>query len=203
MANPELDRVRTDLEVISQALGAESPPVPVNWKRGLLNVLILVPLVLWSTVGPGTHMSLVIVATLLTLAATDIGRGREYHRQRAEHPASWREWRRQMIVPLWSAPLVSLLAIWGVANGVPPRTMVGLVLAVAGGIVVAMGCYAMIRRSYIPFGVSVIVCGLAMPWYTDQQVGVGLALMLLVAELTGWAVAARESRQAEHPHVTG
>lgn len=203
MTNSNLDRVQQDLEVISQALGAESPPVPVNWKRALLNVLILVPLVLWSTVGPGTHMSLVIVVTLLALVATDIGRGREYHRQRAKHPASWREWRRQMAIPLWAAPAVVLLNIWAVANGVPPRTMIGLTLAVAGGIIVSMGCFAMIRRSYIPFGLAVAVCGLAIPWYTDQQVGVGFGLMFLVAELTSWAVAARQQRQAERNHVTG
>jgi hypothetical protein len=202
MTSSDLDRVRKDLDVIQQALGAESFLVRANWKHALLNVLILVPLVLWSTVGPGTYMSLAIIVTLVALAAGGIGEGRAYRRERAEHPARWREWRRLMMVPLWGAPLVVLFGVWAISNGVPPRTMTGLVLAVAGGILVAMGCFAAIRRSYIPMGLAMIVCGLALPWYTDQQVGLGFALMFLVGELTSWAIAARQLRRAEQNHVT-
>jgi hypothetical protein len=95
-----------------------------------------------------------------------------------------------------------LLGYWAVANGVPPRTLVGLTLAIAGGVCVYIGCRSVIRRDYIPFGLAMIACGLAVPWYTDRQIGLGFALMFLVAELTSWALAARQLRRVEKHHVT-
>ena len=107
----------------------------------------------------------------------------------------------QTLVELGSAPLILLIFVWAIANGTPPNTMVGLVLAVAGSVATFIGLFSRIRRYWVGMGIAMLACGLVMPGATDRQVGLAMALMFIVGAPVSTAIAAWQLRARESGHV--
>jgi hypothetical protein len=127
---------------------------------------------------------------------------RKYKRQQDRHPSRWRNQRLGTLVVLGAVPLILLIFVWAIANGTPPNTMVGLVLAVGGGVFTLIGLVSRIRRYMIGMGVAMIACGLVMPVATDRQVGLAFALMFIVGATVSTAIAAWQLRAEESGHAT-
>ena len=202
MNDERVDRVREDLEAMKQAVGTELPFGTEDLKWGWFTALVFVPLAVWSLLGPGTYMSLAIVLSLLAVLPAELAFARKHRQQRNRHPGRWRETRLKTLVELGSAPLVILIWVWAIANGAPVNMMVGLVLAVGGGVLTFMGLFSRRRLAYVGLGITTIACGLAMPGATDQQVGLALALMFIVGSTASTAIAAWQVRDVESGHAT-
>jgi hypothetical protein len=203
MSDAGLDRVRADLEIMKQAAGTELPFGREDLKWGWIHGLVFVPLAVWSWLGPGTYMSLAIVLSLLATVPGVWVIWRRNRRQRDEHPSRWREHRRETLLSLAIAPPGYLLCVWAIVNGTPPNTMVGLILAVGGGVGTIIGLLSGRRRYYIGMGIAMIACGLVMPGATDQQVGLAMALMFIVGVPVSTAIAAWQLRVQESGHAIG
>ena len=202
MTSVELDRVRKDLEAMKQAAGMELPFGREDLKWGWIDGLVFVPLAAWAWFGPGTYMSLAIILSLLATLPGGWVLQRKYQRQRDRHPSRWRNQRLGTLVLLGAVPLILLIFVWAIANGTPPNTMVGLVLAVGGGVFTLIGLVSRIRRYMIGMGVAMIACGLVMPGATDRQVGLAFALMFIVGATVSTAIAAWQLRAEESGHAT-
>ncbi len=202
MNDVELERVREDLETMKQAAGTELPFGREDLKWGFLNSLIFVPLAAWAWLGPGTYMSLAMVLSLLAGLPMGWATARKYRRQRDRHPSRWREQRLLMRVVLGSLPLFCLIWVWAIANGTPPKTMMGLVLAVCGAVATLVGLLSRRRRYYAGMGIAMIACGLVMPGATDRQIGLAMALMFIVGAPVSTAIAAWRLRAEESGHAT-
>lgn len=201
MNDVELDRVREDLETMKQAAGMELPFGREDLKWGWIDGLIFVPLAAWSLLGPGTYMSLAIILSLVATLPGGWALRRKYRRQRDRHPGRWREQRLGALLVLGAMPLVILIAVWAIANGTPPNTMVGLVLAVSGCVYTFMGLFSRRRRYSVGMGIAMIACGLVMPGATDRQVGLAVALMFIVGAPVSTAIAAWQLRAQESAHA--
>lgn len=202
MTSAELDRVRKDLEAMKQAAGMELPFGREDLKWGWIDGLVFVPLAAWAWLGPGTYMSLAIILSLLATLPGAWVLQWKYKRQRDRHPSRWRNQRLGTLVVLGAVPLILLIFVWAIANGTPPNTMVGLVLAVGGGVFTLIGLVSRIRRYMIGMGVAMIACGLVMPGATDRQVGLAFALMFIVGATVSTAIAAWQLRAEESGHAT-
>ena len=202
MADAELDRVRRDLETMKQVAGTELPFGREDLKWGLLNSLVFVPLAAWAWLGPGTYMSLAVVLSLLAALPVGWAIARKCRRERDRHPGRWREQRLLMLVVLGAVPLFCLIWVWAIANGTPPKTMMGLVLAVAGCVGTFIGLFSRIRRYYLGMGIAMIACGLVIPGATDRQTGLALALMFIIGGSLSTAIAAWQLRAEESGHGT-
>ncbi len=202
MNDAGLDRVRQDLKVMKQAAGTELPFGREDLKWGWIDGLMFVPLAAWAWLGPGTYMSLAIILSLLATLPGGWAFRRNRLRQRDRHPSRWREQRLGTMVVLGAVPLCCLIWVWAIANGTPPNTMVGLVLAVGGGVFTFIGLFSRIRRYMIGMGVATIACGLVMPGATDRQVGLAMALMFIVVAPVSTVIAAWQLRVEESGHAT-
>ena len=151
---------------------------------------------------PGTYMSLAIVLSLLAALPTELAIARNHRQQRDRHPSRWRETRYQTLVELGVALPAFLLFVWAIANGTPANTMVGLLLAVGGGVLTFFGLFSRRRRYYLGIGISCILGGLVMPWCSDQQVGLVFALMFGGGSTLSTAIAAWQLRDGENVLVT-
>lgn len=200
MSDADLDRVRRDLETMKEAVGTELPFGPKEVRRTFLHSLLAVPLALWATVGPGTYMSLVIIVTLVVIAIAESSLGRKFRRQRFEHPFRWREYRYQLLGELAAVPFILGFFCWAVANGTPPRTMMGLVLLVGGGIFLFIAAFSPKRRFYGGMGLAMIACGSVMPWCLDRGDGLTLALLFFVGGSLSAAIQAWQLRRVERSH---
>jgi len=203
MAGTELDRVRRDLEAMKQAAGTGLPFGREDLKWGWIDGLIFVPLAAWAWLGPGTHMSLAIVLSLLATLPGAWAIWRKHRRQRDQHPSPWREQRRRTLLTLGVVPLGYLIAVWAIANGTPPNTMVGLTLAIGGGVCTFTGLFSRQRRYYLGIGMAMIACGLVMPGATDRHVGLAIALMFIVGAPVSTVIAALQLRAQENGDATG
>ena len=197
-----LERVRQDLETMKQAAGTELPFGREDLKWGWIDGLIFVPLATWAWLGPGTYMSLAIILSLLATLPGAWALRRKYRGQRDRHPSRWREQRLGTLVCLAAAPLVYLIAVWAIANGTPPNTMVGLVLAAGGCVATIMGLFSRKRRYYVGLGIAMMACGLVMPGATARQVGLAMALMFIVGAPASTAIAAWQLRAQESGYAT-
>jgi hypothetical protein len=202
MSEIGLDRVREDLEAMKQAAGTELPFGREDLKWGWIDGLVFVPLAIWSYLGPGTYMSAAIILSLLATVPGAWAIARKHRQQRDRHPSRWRATRYQTLVELGSAPLVVLIAVWAIANGTPVNTMVGLALAVGGGVLTFIGLFSRRRRYNLGIGIALILGGLAMPWCSDQQVGLVFALMFGGGATLSTAIAAWQLRDVENGHAT-
>ena len=79
--------------------------------------------------------------------------------------------------------------------------MVGLTLAVGGGVATFIGLFSRIRRYWLGMGIAMIACGLVMPGATDRQVGLAMALMFIVGAPVSTVIAALQLRAQENPHA--
>ena len=201
MNDAGLDRVRQDLEVMKQAAGTELPFGREDLKWGWIDGLIFVPLAAWAWLGPGTYMSLAIILSLLATLPGGWAFRRNRLRQRDRHPSRWREQRLGTLVLLGAVPLICVIWVWAIANGTPPNTMVGLVLAVSGCVYTFMGLFSRRRRYSVGMGIAMIACGLVMPGATDRQVGLAVALMFIVGAPVSTAIAAWQLRAQESAHA--
>ena len=197
-----LDRVREDLEAMKQAAGTELPFGREDLKWGWLTGLIFVPLAVWSWFGPGTYMSLAIVLSLLAALPPELAIARKHRQQKDRHPSRWRETRYQALVELGVAIPAFLLCVWAIANGTPANTMVGLLLAVGGGVLTFFGLFSRRRRNYLGIGIACILGGVVMPWCSDQQVGLAYALMFGGGATVSTAISAWQLRDVESGHAT-
>ena len=202
MNDEQVERVRKDLEAMKQAAGTELPFGREDLKWGWFTALVFVPLAVWSLLGPGTYMSLAIVLSLLAVLPAELAFARKHRQQRNRHPSRWRETRLKTLVELGAAPLVLLISVWAIANGTPVITMVGLVLAVGGGVLTFTGIFCRRRLAYVGLGITMIPCGMVMPWCTDQQFGLAFALMFIVGSTASTAIAAWQLRGVEGGHAT-
>ena len=202
MTDVGLDRVRRDLETMKQAAGTELPFGREDLKWGWIDGLIFVPLAAWAWLGPGTYMSLAIDLSLMATVPGAWAIRRNHRRQRDRHPSRWREQRLGTLVLLGVVPLGYLIFVWAVVNGTPPNTMVGLALAVGGGVATFMGLFFRRRRYLVGMGIAMTVCGLVMPGATDRQVGLAMALMFIVGAPVSTAIAAWQLRAQESGHAT-
>ena len=202
MTDAGLDRVRRDLDIMRQAAGTELPFGREDLKWGWIDGLIFVPLAAWACFGPGTYISLAIILSLLATLPGGWAISRKYRREQDRHPSRWRERRLGLLVLLGSAPLGYLIFVWAVVNGTPPNTMVGLTLAVGGGVATFIGLLSRIRRYWLGMGIAMIACGLVMPGATDRQVGLAMALMFIVGAPVSTAIAAWQLRAQESGHAT-
>jgi len=202
MSDAGLDRVRRDLETMKQAAGTELPFGREDLKWRWIDGLIFVPLAAWAWLGPGTYMSLAIVLSLLATLPGGWAIRRKHRRERDRHPSRWREQRLGTLVLLGAVPLGYLIFVWAVVNGTPPNTMVGLTLAVGGGVATFIGLLSRIRRYYLGMGIAMIACGFVMPGATDRQVGLAMALMFIVGAPISTAIAAWQLRAQESGHAT-
>jgi hypothetical protein len=96
-----------------------------------------------------------------------------------------------------------LLFVWAVLNGTPPNTMVGLALAVGGGVGTFFGLFVPQRRYYLGMGIAMIACGLVMPGATDRQVGLAFALMFIVGASVSTIIATLQLRAQENGDAAG
>jgi MFS family permease len=197
-----LDRVRQDLETMKQAAAVELPFGREDLKWGWIDGLIFVPLAAWAWLGPGTYMSLAIILSLLATLPGAWAVSRKYRREQDRHPSRWREQRRGTLLLLAVVPPGYLLFVWAVVNGTPPNTMVGLTLAVGGGVATFIGLLSRIRRYWLGMGIAMIACGLVMPGASDRQVGLAMALMFIVGAPVSTVIAAWQLRAQESGHAT-
>lgn len=202
MNDAGLDRVRQDLEAMKQAAAVELPFGSEDLKWGWIDGLIFVPLAAWAWLGPGTYMSLAIVLSLLATLPGAWAIQRKHRRQRDRHPSRWRGQRHVTLLLLGAVPLAYVIAVWAIANGTPPNTMVGLALAVGGGVCTFMGLFSSRRRYLVGMGIAMTACGLVMPGATDRQVGLAMALMFIVGAPVSTAIAAWQLRAQESGHAT-
>ena len=202
MSDADLDRVRRDLETMKEAAGTELPFGRADVKRDVLQGLLAVPLALWSTVGPGTHMSLAIILTLIALVVPGLTWGVKHRHQRFQRPSRWREYRYEILLPLVAAPFLVFFACWAIANGTPPMTMVGLVLIAAGIGACLIALFSQRRRTWGGMGVAMMACGVVMPWCTEQQTGLAMALLFIVGGSATAAIGAWQLRRNEGNHGT-
>ncbi len=200
MRDAQLDRVRRDLATMKDAAGTELPFGRQEVRRKMLHALLAVPLAIWAIVGPGTHMSLALIVTLIALLVAESTLGAKYRRQRFQHPSRWKEFRLGILAPLAGAPLVLFGFYWAAANGTPVRTMMGLVLFATGIAFCLIALFSQKRRHYCGMGAAMMVCGIIMPLCSDRQVGLAIALLFIVgAPLTG-AIQAWQLRRSELNH---
>ena len=197
MSDVELDRIRRDLQTMKDAAGTELPFGREELRNNVLHGLLAVPLAIWATVGPGTHMSLAIIVTLITMALADWFWGAKYRRQRFQHPSRWKEFRIQTLAPLAAAPLVLFGCYWAIANGTPVGTMIGLVLFAGGAACCLIALFSQRRRHYCGMGAVMMTCGIVMPWCSEQQTGLAFALLFLVGGLASTAIGAWQLRRNE------
>ena len=200
MTDAELDRVRRDLEIMQDAVGTELPFGRKEILKTFLSGLWAVPLAIWATLGPGTYISLAIVLTLVAMVLVGSATGAKSRRQRFQEPRRWREFRYEMLVPLALAPFVLFGFYWAVANGTPPKTMMGVVLFVAGVALCFIAGFSRARRSYFGMGVATMTCGVVMPWCSERQIGLALALLFIVGASAEAAIGAWQLRRSEANH---
>jgi len=202
MSDAELDRVRRDLETIKDAAAAELPFGREEVKRTVLHGLLAVPLAIWATVGPGTYMSVAIIATLIAIVIAGSTLGAKCRRQRFEHPSRWRECRYTILGLLVGGPLGLFGIFWLVANGTPPKTMMGLALLAPGIGFCLVAVFSSRRRSYCGMGAAMVACGAAMPYCSDRQIGLAIALLFIVGASTAAAIQTWQLKRSEGNHGT-
>lgn len=201
MSDADLSRVRHDLQTMKEAIGPDLPFGRKEMRRGFLNGLLAFPLVLWTAVGPGTHIWTAIVVTVLAIMITGMSTGRGVRRERFEHPLRWKEFRYQMLGGLAAGPFALLVFYWAIANGTPLKTMLGLVLLITGGVFCFVAALSRRRRSFAGMGTALIGCGSVMPSCTDRGMGLAVALVFLVGFSLSAAIQAWQLRRMERSHA--
>jgi hypothetical protein len=201
MTDADLSRVQRDLQTMQEAVGTELPFGRNEIRRGFLIGLLALPLVFWTTLGPGTHIWMAIAVTVLAIMITGMSTGRGVHRQRFEHPLRWKEFRYQMLGGLAAGPFALLIFYWAIANGTPLKTMLGLVLLITGGVFCFVAVLSRRRRSFAGMGVALTGCGSVMPWCTDRGMGLAVALLFLVGLWLSATIQAWQLRRVERSHA--
>ena len=188
MSEPEISRLREDLEAIRQAAGLD---LPFNrrdvWIMNPVLCALGAAIACMDWWAPPQHPWVVFFPLAVT-AGVWFGLVRSSHQRRAREPARWREMRYGLLQAFLVAPLLVAFVVWEKTLGMP-RAAIGSSAAFFVGL--ALGWFGVIdatRRFYLGCAVPMIVFGLAIPFCDPRQIHVGAGLMLIAIGLASAAI---------------
>jgi hypothetical protein len=180
MNDPELSRLRRDLDVIEQAAGLHSP---FGWPDVWL-ALGLVPcglvILLWAILGPGDYIfvSLVPLGVLALLAVA-----LQVVRYRRAGPS--RSLRHEWLATGLAALAFAVLILWEKWLSLPAVPVRGAAFIIAGIICLAVAAANRQRRVSLAATVALVPFGISLPLCSPQQValigGIAVAAAGVVA----------------------
>lgn len=188
MSEPEINRLREDLELIRQAAGLD---LPFNRR----DVWILTPVVCtagaliayvgWSVPSEygwvAAFPAAIVIGVWLCLA-------RSAHRGRAAEPVRWREMRYGLLSLFLFVPMFVGFMFWEALLEMPPAAIATSALFFLGLALAWFGVIDRTRRYYIGSALPSIVFGLAIPFCDPPQVRAGAGLMVIAVGLTTGAI---------------
>lgn len=188
MSEPEIRRLREDLDVIRQAAGVD---LPFNgrdvWLMTAVGCTTGAAIALMGWCVP-VRYNWVVVLPAAVMIAVWLGLAQSIRRRRATEPARWREMRYGLLSFFVFVPIVVGFMIWEVILGMPRATVGASALFFLGLGLAWVGVTGRTRRSYIGGGLPLIVFGLSIPFCDPQQVRVGAGLMVIAGGLATAAI---------------
>jgi hypothetical protein len=188
MDQPEITRLREDLEVMRQAAGVDLPfnrrdvwiMTPVTCLTGVAVALMgwwVPPQQSWMAVFPAA----VLIGVWLWLA-------RGARQCRAAEPVRWREQRYGLLWLFVFAPLFTGFVLLEVAMGMSRVAVTASATSLLG---LAVAWFAVIdrtRRYYLGVALPLMALGLAIPFCEPHQIRGGAGLMVIAAGLATAAI---------------
>jgi len=174
MGDLELNRMKQDLSAMHQALGLEPVFGPEDVWAALAGAGVGVGLVLWGKFGVPIH-AFFGAARLFTVALLALLGWRvavRHRRQKANHPARWREVRLSLKAFAIIVPILILFMLWSINHGVSRQSLGSTVLFAIGLVCSAIGICDRSRLYYLGFAVPLMVMGVAFGVFPNTwQVG--------------------------------
>jgi len=186
MSEPELTRLRRDLDVMEEAAGLV---LPFDW-RDVWLALGLVPcgiiILLWAAVGPWESIfaSLLPLGLLAIVAAgVQASRRRRLGRNRSQT----NDWISSAAVAIAFA----LLILWEKWLGLPARPVRGAAFIIFGAMCLVLSLSGRQRRVYLAATTTLVPFGIALPFCSPQQVAFvgGVAVVMggvVAASILAW-----------------
>jgi hypothetical protein len=186
MSDPDLSRLRRDLDVIEQAAGLNPP---FGW-RDVWLALGLVPcglvILLWALVGPWDYLFVSLVPLgLLALVAVA-------HSQRT---GKTRPFRQESFVTGLTALAFALVILWERWFALPAKPVRGAALIVAGVLCLAMAVTNRQRRVSLAATVALVPFGASLPLFSPQQVALVGGIAVAAAGVVAAGILAGQLRK--------
>ncbi len=188
MSEPEISRLREDLEVIRQAAGVDLP-----FTRRDIWVLTPLACVAGAVIACTgwflpTEYRWVAIFPAVAMVGAWLWLVRLAHRRRAAEPVGWREARYGLVAMLLFMPIFIGFIVWEATMGMSRAAVGSSALFFLG---LATAWFAVIdrtRRYYAGIAIPLIVFGLAIPYCDPRQGRVGAGLMVIAGALATAAI---------------
>ena len=188
MNEPEINRLREDLEAIRQAAGLDLPfnrrDVWILTPVGCIAGAVIACMGWWVPVEykwVALFPAAIVLGVWLVLA-------RSAHRRRATEPVYWRETRYGLLFLLLFMPVLVGFIVWEATMGAP-RAVIQTGAAFFPGLGLAwFGVIDRTRRYYIGGALPLIIFGLMIPFCDPRQIRAGAGLMLIAIGLLTAAI---------------
>jgi hypothetical protein len=199
MSDPDLARLRRDVDVIQEAAGLT---LPFGWRDVWLS-LGAVPcgllIVVWAAAGPWDY----IFASLLPLgllAVVAAGFHTSRHRRLGRGRALTNEWVSTGALALAFAVLI----LWEKWLGLPARPVRGAAFLIAGAMCFLVSLTGRQHRVLLAATAALVPFGLALPLCSDQQVAIvgGVAVIVAGGLAAGILAAQLRAERGERERAT-
>jgi hypothetical protein len=188
MSEPDINKLREDLETMRLAAGVDLPfskrdiciMTPVACMAGAAIACIgwWVPAEYkWAALFPIA----ILLGVWLILARAD-------HRRRATEPVHWRETRYGLMGLFIVTPLLAGFLYWETAMGLSGAALQSSVSFFGGLGIAWFGLIDRTRRHYIGTALPFLVFGMLIPFCDPRQIRAGVGLMLIVMALLTAAI---------------
>jgi hypothetical protein len=189
VSDPELARLRRDVDVIQEAAGLT---LPFEWRDVWLTLAAvpcgLVPLV-WGAAGP-LEYAFVSLIPLVLLAVVAAGFQASRHRRLGRGRALTNEWISVGAVALAFAVLIG----WEKWLGLPAMAVRGAGFILAGAMCFVLALTSRQRRVAIAATAALVPFGIALPLCSPRQVVMVGGAAVMVAGLVGAGILAGQLR---------
>jgi len=196
-----VDRIRGDLETLTQAAGLD---LPFGRHDVVANICVAACGVLlgaWAALAPWEYRGVVWVPiTLLILAGA--WSAWQAHRNRAASPSAWREHRLSIRGVLIATPLVAFYLLWQRWQGMPGGGSGGLALFIFGVAALVVALTDRRRVYHLAGAFPLMAWGIAVPKLAPNQVIVAGGIAMTVAGLAAAAIQSVQLRRAKAANGT-
>jgi hypothetical protein len=189
MSEPDIARLRRDMDVIEEAAGLT---LPFGW-REVWTALAAAPcglvILVWAAVGPWDY----IFASLLPLGLLGLvaaGFQTSRHRRLGRARALTHEWVATGAVALAFAVLIA----WEKWLGLPAKPVRGAALIIAGAMCFVLSLSGRHRRAWMAATAALVPFGIALPLCSPRQVAGAGGIAVIVAGAVAAAIMAGQLR---------
>jgi hypothetical protein len=189
MSDPELTRLRRDMDVIQEAAGLT---FPFGW-RDVWLILGMVPcgliILLWGLAGPTDH-AFFSTLPLIVLTLVIVGLQISQYRYSGHGSFLKQQWIEGAVAVLAFAVLI----LWEKWLGLPYRPVRGAAVFIAGAMLFVMSLSSRHRRAALGSAVALIPFGLVVPLCSQQQIITVGGGAVMLAGIVGAGILAAQLR---------